>query len=126
MRTRLTISVTRNSCRILDKELSVSAPQPAHQLYTRDTERRDGQRGRLHKPPEEYQVREIFFGKSATLFVLCREQAWDEDGPKIDNVAQRLNYRVISLIPFESFSVVCEYNFGSEYFFLLITARSVN
>ena len=88
--------------------------------------RRDGQRGRLHKPPEEYQVRLIFFEKSATLFVSCREQAWDEDGPKIDNVAQRLNYRVISFIPFESFSVVCEYNFGSGYFFLLITARSVN
>ena len=27
-------------------------------------------------------------------FIRCRKQAWDQDGAKIDNVAQRLNYRV--------------------------------
>ena len=59
-------------------------------------------------------MREIFFGKSATLFVLCREQAWDEDGPKIDNVAQRLNYRVISYL-FNHFSLICEYIVDSGY-----------
>ena len=27
-------------------------------------------------------------------FIRYRKQAWDQDGAKIDNVAQRLNYRV--------------------------------
>ena len=91
-------------CRTLDKKLESRGTVSG---TSAGFERRHGQRWGLHQHSEKYQVRvrklaylicetcgekwKLAQRKCNTVF---REQAWDEEGAKIDNVAQRLNYQV--------------------------------